>query len=245
MAHLNPLLNEMTALFTEAANKVITLEAARDEIRDSLCSIDNRDFHKTPLQGTDVLLLSAHMLSENENLFYVRYKCRNCKVYNDDPTWSAVLNDSLIIYCSKDAWRRSIRKMGNIRYRTTSDWFTATLQCKTNRQCQNCDHNVSRIVKCTRLPTFMRFHVDNVNVHWEHTFKLQNCTYRLVGILYRDDAHFTCISVLKSGDMYFNDGITTGRTCKLLGNIHNVSERSLTKDPLNNRCLFTIYVKVE
>ncbi|KZT23153.1 hypothetical protein NEOLEDRAFT_1020936, partial [Neolentinus lepideus HHB14362 ss-1] len=51
--------------------------------------------------------------------------------------------------------------------------------------------------------------------------------FYLRGIIYHGDYHFTCRYVDKIGDIWFNDGMETGRACFKEGNIQNTPLQDL------------------
>ncbi|KZT29222.1 hypothetical protein NEOLEDRAFT_1030734, partial [Neolentinus lepideus HHB14362 ss-1] len=51
--------------------------------------------------------------------------------------------------------------------------------------------------------------------------------FYLTGIIYHGDYHFTCRYIDKNGDIWFNDGIETGRQCTKDGNIHTTTLEDL------------------
>ncbi|KZV59506.1 hypothetical protein PENSPDRAFT_552019, partial [Peniophora sp. CONT] len=53
--------------------------------------------------------------------------------------------------------------------------------------------------------------------------------YKVRGLIYWNRTHFNCRMIGKQGNVYFNDGITTGPTC-----IHEGKLQDLT-DPYNIR----------
>ena len=43
--------------------------------------------------------------------------------------------------------------------------------------------------------------------------KSDKVTYKVGGLIYWDKSHFTCRMLGKTGEVYYNDGMTTGTTC--------------------------------
>ncbi|KZT19600.1 hypothetical protein NEOLEDRAFT_1077501, partial [Neolentinus lepideus HHB14362 ss-1] len=53
--------------------------------------------------------------------------------------------------------------------------------------------------------------------------------FALRGLIYFGDFHFTSRFVSKTGDIWFNDGTTTGRECRKEGNIKSTNMPDLLK----------------
>ena len=59
--------------------------------------------------------------------------------------------------------------------------------------------------------------------------KSDKVTYKVRGSIYWDKSHFTCRMLGKTGEVYYNDGMTTGTTCLHEGKLSEIQDLYNTK----------------
>ena len=60
--------------------------------------------------------------------------------------------------------------------------------------------------------------------------KSDKVTYKVAGLIYWDKSHFTCRMLAKTGEVYYNDGMTTGTTCLHEGKLNEIQDLYNTKN---------------
>ncbi|KAI0083344.1 hypothetical protein BDY19DRAFT_863585, partial [Irpex rosettiformis] len=65
--------------------------------------------------------------------------------------------------------------------------------------------------------------------------------YRLAGIIYFGDFHFTCRIVDKEGGIWYNDGIETGSQSQYESHIDNMHSQLLQTAPGHRKCSVIVY----
>ena len=65
-------------------------------------------------------------------------------------------------------------------------------------------------------------------------------TLHLKGLVYQGDYHFTCCIIDESGNIWFHDGMTTGRSTLKEGKFGSVSQPNL-KECRNKQLCLVIY----
>ncbi|KDR76763.1 hypothetical protein GALMADRAFT_66895 [Galerina marginata CBS 339.88] len=123
--------------------------------------------------------------------------------------------------------------------------WTATSREATNLLCHRCGYNISIKHEFLVLPSIIAFDFSGHRTSIDYSIKVpHNGTrhkFRLVGIIYFGHAHFTARVVLPDGQIWFHDGITTGRNMTYQGLLtHNPPDLSTCE---NKAAVFAFYVK--
>ena len=104
--------------------------------------------------------------------------------------------------------------------------------CHQSQQvCSNCNSPLSTKIKSSETHKIYAVDVTDRNVTLSRTVKIQGLvratTLHLKGLVYHGGYHFTCQIIDESGNIWFHDGITTGRTLTKEGKFGSVSQPNL------------------
>ncbi|KAF8812809.1 hypothetical protein BYT27DRAFT_7272511 [Phlegmacium glaucopus] len=99
-------------------------------------------------------------------------------------------------------------------YPSTSSW-ASQLNEETNHTCHRCGNDIHIEHNFLVLPSVIAFDFSGHRLNIDHSIKITHNgvghKLRLAGIIYFGHGHFTAQVVLPDGQIWFNDGITTGR----------------------------------
>ena len=95
------------------------------------------------------------------------------------------------------------------------------------------------------LPVFLRFKVEDVTVKWSLLLDLHKCKYRLCGMVYFGDYHFTSRIITADGEIYFNDAIKHGRSYQYEGIFNSSQLKKLAAAPNGRKLIFVFYIRME
>ena len=87
--------------------------------------------------------------------------------------------------------------------------------------------------------------MQKIKVHWEHYTSMNNSQYRLCGLVYFSNWHFTARVITEDGNIWFHDGMHTQHVCAAESNIANTPSQTLSKVQNGCDCYFAIYAKVQ
>ena len=93
----------------------------------------------------------------------------------------------------------------------------------------------------TDSPSFIAFHRKGVHVAWNHYLKLGEQTYRLCGLIYYKDFHFTCRIISPNGSIWYNDGIQTGSSSRYEAHIDSMHSELLQSAPSGRKISVIVY----
>jgi hypothetical protein len=100
------------------------------------------------------------------------------------------------------------------RHRTISQCIMSQPELSP-RSCRQCSHSVFIINEFAVAPPLLAIDISGHDLQLDNEtyVKVGNVqyTYTLIGIVYYGDDHFTARIILEDGQIWFHDGITTGR----------------------------------
>ena len=128
---------------------------------------------------------------------------------------------------------------------TSTNWMKALTKRKTNKRCPKCKAKVNAIYQFQDPPSFITLMIErSLSVEMQHIMSVSGYEYKLYGLIYHGDHHFSCRVVDKSGGIWFHDGIHTKKNCEYEGNISQVDPNMLMKARHGRICILGIYVLV-
>ena len=193
-------------------------------------------------RGTDVSELCHVMFKSVDNMAYRNMYCNRCKTEN----FSDPLQDADIWYCSKLTWKSKSARLGSRNNQSTSVWFKAILRSKSSRLCFNCNTVLDRVYVFDYAPMFIPLTIDNdIPIMLEQIAYMYENKYRLIGIIYHGAFHFTSRIIDINGDIWYHDGLKTGRTCLQEGNIKNIDCKLLLKSRERRKANVAVYMLEE
>lgn len=234
----NMYLSEFDRLFAELQSDDTAMENARDAIRQMLF-MANSDAFPQGQRGTDVRELCHYVLTSQSDNVYKQLYCHHCKAERE----SQQTQNLDIWYCSVTTWQRKIARLGAIDNQPTSNWIKAILRSKSSRSCLDCHKVLHRIYQFDTPPLFIPLATENtIPVKLEHTAKMYNNEYKLIGIIYYGSFHFTCRIIDCDGSIWYNDGLRTGRKCEYEGNMKDFDNDRLLHAREERNCTVAVYM---
>ncbi|KAJ6530257.1 hypothetical protein B0H19DRAFT_967794 [Mycena capillaripes] len=220
-AYLSGTLGEFATALQAVVGKRITFEQARDLVRQSMNAARPDCFPYGQI-GTSIDRIAQILLPSK---FYATGKqsCNQCG-YTDAHIYG-MLESYLSVGLSN---RYSYPEGVQLR-----DWLTRYM-AKGRQGCPICRQNglAQRLHMLTTLrdiPPIMLFDINHDRIVFSEELVLvcegTIATLRLQGIIYGGQRHFTCRFIDEGGDMWFHDGITTGKRCLPEINIHRVTDK--------------------
>ena len=101
----------------------------------------------------------------------------------------------------------------------------------TSTKCTDCSSHLILEAIFLNRPIFLRFRVDDVVVKWTPVLQIDNCQYRLCGLIYYRSNHFIAKIVTENQEVWFNDGMTNGRAYSLEGDLIDITLAQLATAP--------------
>ena len=110
-------------------------------------------------------------------------------------------------------------------YADIASWMH-DLRDETTRTCLVCAEKMALIhqIKYPLPLIALEFQDFNIPISYDFNISISNSNilYKLCGIIYFGDSHFTSRVIYDNGMVWFHDGIDTGQTLKYEGMIHNL-----------------------
>ena len=236
----NRYLTEFDQLFADIEQDLTEMECSRDMIRKMLFAADANAFPQDQ-RGTDVRELCYYMLtSESESVYRVLY-CKHCR----SELQSEETQNLDIWHCSSQTWQRKVARLGGINDQPTSQWLKAIINSKSTRLCPTCHKSAQKLYRFNTLPLFIPLAVENnITVILEHTATFYDGQYKLVGIIYHGGFHFTCRIIDSEGQIWYNDGVRTGRKSEYEGNMKDFNPRLLLQAREGRKCTVAVYMLI-
>ena len=145
--------------------------------------------------------------------------------------------------CTRLKWNQSRYKSGSPRYASIQKWLPVVLHEPVHRRCQHCDSKLERHYVYDTLPSFLVFNVYESTAKLEQFVEVQDQQYRLCGIVYFGNFHFTSRVITAAGDVLFYDGMVDDGNCSYDGNLRSMTVTSL-HETRGRAMSIAIYYKV-
>jgi hypothetical protein len=119
----------------------------------------------------------------------------------------------------------------------------------TTRYCPSCGEQLMRISNYVNVPSILIFeHVNEYDLDIQKSIQLtvakQKTNFSLRGMIYFGGYHFTSRVISLEGNVWYNDGMITGRRCIQGGNFDTLTNENMRK--YRGRGLrYSIYTKQE
>ncbi|KIL54149.1 hypothetical protein M378DRAFT_93063, partial [Amanita muscaria Koide BX008] len=220
---MGPLLNN----FNAAAGGHMSLNSCRDNLRRKLQYISPNSFAWG--QFTAISILLQYLLSTPSQTIETSLHCQNEHVIQDE-------NPPNNTYCMISA--------GTTVPASIQLWLTSFREA-TYHQCSSCHSNLYRQLKLSyALPIVaLEFagHKLDIDAVLNVSILGGDTTYKLRGIIYFGDSHFTSRIINDNGMTWFHDGIATGDSVAYDGMLDKLANRSLCR---GKQASAAIYVKI-
>jgi hypothetical protein len=201
----NPFIIALSNGFNDVDNNIKTLETIRDDVRRNL----HRFFPQTMAFGnfTSVENIFAALLETTYRVQSVEYRCCNNHVRRMNDSYSLVLLNGTGHY-------NSIQELAS------------RGQEETRHMCTICNEHILIKYGFDNMPSLFVFEFSNQVLHINLLIdvQLQNNQHtrlRLAGVIYYGQHHFTAQIFLSDGQVWFYDGIDTGRNLIYNGSINS------------------------
>jgi hypothetical protein len=114
--------------------------------------------------------------------------------------------------------------------KSTLTWISE-LNLETHQECPNCLSAMIRPVFYDQPPELLVFEYPEYNIKTNHKLRYvidgKSTVLYLRGIVYHGAFHFTSRIISSEGDIWFNDGRTTGKTSEEDGHLSHTSDSRL------------------
>jgi hypothetical protein len=192
--------------FEKHASGSRSLESARDDLRHYLHHLSPRQF--TWGQFTSAASILQYILSTPSITIQTIQLCKNNHVEENRVS----NNTCYLMSATKN-------------HADIASWMH-DLRDETSRTCLACPEKMAQIHQITYpLPLIaLEFQDFNIPISYDFNISISNSNilYKLRGIIYFGDSHFTSHIIYDNGMVWFHDGIDTGQTLKYEGMIHNL-----------------------
>jgi hypothetical protein len=213
--------------FQKYLRGVDTLEAARDSVRALLYENDPLLF-PSGHTGCSVSALTTQMFYPVYKVPQLHLQCSHC-------------NHTIMINSNR------ISRLMHVAHSATgsiSQILENHMRHQSQQVCGNCNAPLETTIHFSETHKIYAVDVTDRNVTLSRTVQIQGSvratTLHLKGLVYYGDFHFTCRIVDESGNIWFHDGMTTGRTSINDGKFGTVSQPNL-KECRNKQLCLVIY----
>jgi len=210
----NRFLGSLGKRFEKVLQEKATLEEVRNIIRQKLHTM-NAQKYPYGTTGAMVGYLAVDMLKSNQLVACSQVMCSECDYA--EPEIGDRLDYVLLAGSSST-------------FKSTSEWLSTT-NIPMNAECPNCSSALTNPTSYNQVPQILICEYPQTNIKTSHkitfvTGDKQTVLY-LRGIVYHGDYHFTSRIISSDGDIWFNDGMTTGRSCDDDGHLNHTSNSRL------------------
>ena len=197
-------INRHCALLSKGFDKIskgsTTFEQVRNTWRDVL-NLENPIMYPRGTHGIDVAGLAEDMLKVTESIGSSQHQCYRCD-YTDNP-----INDKLTYVLHAD----------NSTQHSTNTWIN-NLSKTTHKRCPNCNYRMKQVIFYNKVPNIVILEYPMRNIRTSHNLEIQTDegdqqVLQLRGLVYHGGYHFTSRIVSAEQDMWYHDGINTGKIC--------------------------------
>ena len=209
------IMGNLASCFSQHREGTMTLESGRDNLRRFLHGLKPQHF--TWGAYTSVHHLLEYMLSMPTVTIHSKVKCKNNHpVRNQRPS-----NNTCCLISTE------IRQ-----YSTITDW-SQILEEETAHTCSTCQEKLTRAHEFTFALPFIALDVSNApEINLDHSFHIPingiATMYKLRGITYYRQYHFTARVIQNNGFVWYHDGLATGRNLEYEGTLGNLLDNNLS-----------------
>ncbi|KAK7677027.1 hypothetical protein QCA50_019992 [Cerrena zonata] len=234
--------NASLALFTQLIDQTKseekTLEQARDQLRQYFHSINPVYFPVlATTSGTGIDNLCSEMFVQPQPIMTVNLTCISCDlIYQYHDTGFRVWD------CAPGFWRGNIHRQGSYKYAPLQSWIPVLLHEMTRQRCPDCNSHLQRHYHYDIFPSFLAFNVFLSLPKLDSEIDIQGKLYRLCGVVYHGDFHFTSRIMTADSKVWHYDGMTRQGVCKYEGLLENM-EPSVLRKAYGKTMSMAIYIK--
>ncbi|KAL1685159.1 hypothetical protein GGG16DRAFT_66849 [Schizophyllum commune] len=197
LSRLSPFARELVRLWSLHARDIdVGWVSTRDAVR-SMIHDSNPTYFPYGSSPASARRLAMAVLNDDELASRTR-RCVSCGSIRSQPTTAL----------------HQCHSLQRERY-TTAEWLKDVLRGKSRRQsCNRCSSPTVPVVTIRSVPDLLC--LDNSDEHLviSHTLSYDTQTFKLRGIVYAGQNHFTCRVVDHVGTLYRHDGMVNGDICE-------------------------------
>ena len=208
--HINKMMNYLAVGFEQETNGQTTLEHVRDKIRRILHKRNPIIFPYNHV-GTDIFDVADFLLQTDATIASFYMKCVFC---NYQITTQE--NKTSFVFYHLNTFTG-----------TTAEYFHHHLLRKSKQTCDQCSNNMHKFIRFHVKPTIIAFTMVGDKMTVSDKIQLKDITYDLKGIVYLGGFHFTSRIITSDNNVWFHDGIETGRSCHKVGKLNDFNGSSL------------------
>jgi hypothetical protein len=208
---------------------VSSLEDVRDDVR---ARLHNKKPNTYPYGqiGTDISDLAEDIVKCETRVSFKQMVCMECEY--EGPETEGVNNYYYI--CGSNAL-------------STSDWMNHLCWKKTEQPCPKCGCMMIRCQKYYQAPNLLIFNLQGHNIKVSKKIKYMHKekvkTFRLRGVTYFGNFHYTSRVIDEHSNVWYHDGISTGDKCMAEGRkLKNMSDQDMLTCK-NKRIRLAIYAR--
>jgi len=214
--------------FAEVIQARTSLENTRDDLR-HLLHEQHPQLFPMGHNGASVGDLASHIFGQSQSVSYVQSMCLHCQYKSGERV-------------------RPVTFMNAIQSGfagTASDWMTQ--RTYTTRYCPSCGEQLVHIYNYVNIPSILIFehaHEYDLNIqqHITLTVAKQETNFSLRGMIYFGGYHFTSHVISSEGNVWYNDGMITGRRCIQQGKVETLTNENM-RNCQGRHLRYSIYAK--
>jgi hypothetical protein len=210
---VNTYMSELADGFKKYNEDRNTIEQARDNVRHCLYRLDKDMFPMghSFISVTDLILVLAQ---SSTSIAKISQECIHCDKVSSEKELSSYfieLQISTLNIQSSDSVADVIRRFLNM---------------KTLKKCKDCNNEIYKNIYFNNMPYILFIHLPYTSVKISIKFKLNNVLFKLRGIVYHGDYHYTARLMSSDGSVWYHDGMNNGNLTSAEGNFQSGFKRS-------------------
>jgi hypothetical protein len=211
---MNATMNLLASGFHRFSENVQTLETARNKVRRILNQRDPVAF-PNGTRGTNIAELTHQMFRSDYAIASYMHKCTVC---GGETTAQRDLQ-TCVLQCHQSFDG------------TVSEYLKQIMSSSTSLECTQCHGEMNKITRFHKTPKILLFSINDSSLKVTKDLTLDNgndnVAYKIKGVIYFGEFHFTSRVFSSDDTVWFHDGITTGRQCENQGKITTLSDDEL------------------
>jgi hypothetical protein len=211
--NINEHMQALAGGFKQVYEKSISLENARDDIRETLHNFDSEKFPMGANSASVAELGIKLMESTNKNAISQIY-CTQCDYAE-------------IEYSDQLGYIFNIEKC---KASSTQKWLNS-LEIPCGNKCNECSSKLTHQIDYKEAPDLLLLEYPHTNIKSSHKIKIKiNDEYKILslrGIIYHGENHFISRIISSDGTIWYNDGIKTGKNSIEDGHLSTISYKDL------------------
>jgi hypothetical protein len=216
-AKFNRINNRFLGTLGKGFNKVLQEKATLEEVRDVIRKkLHNMNGEKYPYgkAGATVGYLAVDMLKSNQHVSLSQVMCSECEYAEpENPE-----QHGFVLLAS------------HLTPKSTSEWISK-IEIPISAECPSCSSALTQPIFYHQVPQILICEYPQMDIKTSHKIVFatdkEDIILYLRGIVYHGGFHFTSRIISSEGDIWFHDGIDTGRNSENDGHMSCISDIQL------------------